>query len=164
MLGTDAWNTLQIRENAGPPITTRRRNSVEQTLAIIKPDAVARRLVGRILARIEAEEFRIRAMRFVTLSEKEAEDFYEIHRSRPFFKSLVNFMASGPIVVIALEASEAIGKWRTLMGATDPTTAEPGTLRREFGSTIERNATHGSDGRDTAAFELRYFFQEDGLV
>ncbi len=137
---------------------------MEQTLAIIKPDAVARRLVGRILVRIEAEEFRIRAMRLVTLSEKEAEGFYEIHRSRPFFKSLIKFMASGPIVVIALEAPEVIGRWRSLMGATDPTAAESGTLRREFGSTIERNATHGSDGHDTAAFELRYFFKKDGLV
>lgn len=131
---------------------------MERTLAIIKPDAVERRLTGRILLRIEEAGFGIRAMRMVRLSRAEAEGFYYVHRERPFFASLTAFMSSGPAVVLALEADDAIRKWRDLMGATDPAKAAAGTLRREFGSSIERNATHGSDGPDTAAFELGYFF------
>lgn len=131
---------------------------MERTLAIIKPDAVSRRLTGRILQRIEATGFEIRAMRMVRLTRAEAEGFYDVHRERPFFSSLTAFMSSGPAVVLALEAPDAIRKWRDLMGATDPANAEPGTLRREFGASIERNATHGSDGPGTAAFELGYFF------
>jgi nucleoside-diphosphate kinase len=131
---------------------------MEQTLAIIKPDAVAARYTGRIIRRIEDEGFQIRAMRLVKLSPSQAEGFYAVHRQRPFFASLTAFMASGPVVVMALEAEDAIRKWRVLMGATDPSKAEAGTLRKEFGASIENNATHGSDGGDTAAFELGYFF------
>ena len=128
------------------------------TFAIIKPDAVKARYAGRILARIEQEGFTIRAMRLVNLSQKEAEGFYAVHRERPFFASLTKFMSSGPAIVMALEAPDAIKKWRTLMGATDPAKADAGTLRKEFGASIENNATHGSDAPETAAFELGYFF------
>ena len=131
---------------------------MERTFAIIKPDAVASRLTGRIIQRIEDEGFQIRAMRMVRLSQGEAEGFYAVHRARPFFASLTTFMASGRAVVMALEAPDAISKWRTLMGATDPAKADAGTLRKEFGRSIENNATHGSDAADTAAFELGYFF------
>src|SRR4051794_41101078 len=130
----------------------------ERTLAIIKPDAVERRLAGRIIQRIEDEQFHIRAMRRLSLSQAQAEGFYAVHRARPFFSSLTEFMASGPVIVLVLEAADAIKKWRTLMGATDPAKADAGTLRREFAQSIERNATHGSDGLDTAAFEIGYFF------
>jgi nucleoside-diphosphate kinase len=130
----------------------------ERTLAIIKPDAVERRLVGRIIQRIEESGFQIRAMKRVHLSKRDAEGFYAVHRERPFFASLTSFMSSGPAVVMVLEAPEAIKKWRTLMGATDPAKADPGTLRKEFAQSIERNATHGSDAPETAAFETGYFF------
>jgi nucleoside-diphosphate kinase len=132
---------------------------MERTFAIIKPDAVQRRLAGKILARIEDAGFTIRAMRLQHLSKREAEGFYAVHRERPFFGALTDFMSSGPCVVMALEAPDAIKKWRALMGATDPAKADAGTLRKEFGSSIERNATHGSDAPETAAFELGYFFR-----
>ena len=131
---------------------------MERTLAIIKPDAVAARAAGRIIQRIEDGGFQIRAMRLLHLSAREAEGFYAVHRERPFFRSLTKFMSSGPVVVLALEAEGAIRKWRDLMGATDPAKAAAGTLRKEFGRSIENNATHGSDAPDTAAFELGYFF------
>ena len=131
---------------------------MERTFAIIKPDAVRARVAGRIIQRIEDEGFQIRAMRLVNLSKTDAEGFYAVHRERPFFASLTTFMSSGPAVVLALEAPDAIRKWRTLMGATDPAKADPGTLRKEFGTSIENNATHGSDAPETAAFELGYFF------
>jgi nucleoside-diphosphate kinase len=137
---------------------------MERTLAIIKPDAVEKRLVGRILARIEEVGFTIRAMRMQHLTTREAEGFYAVHRERPFFGELTAFMASGPCIVLALEAPDAIRRWRETMGATDPAKAEPGTIRREFGESIGRNATHGSDGPDTAAFELGYFFRGLELV
>jgi nucleoside-diphosphate kinase len=130
----------------------------ERTLAIIKPDAVARRLAGRILGRIEDEGFSVRAMRRLHLSKTEAEGFYAVHRARPFFASLTEFMSSGPCVVLVLEAPDAIKKWRALMGATDPAKADAGTLRKEFAESIERNATHGSDAPETAAVEIPYFF------
>jgi nucleoside-diphosphate kinase len=130
----------------------------ERTLAIIKPDAVERRLAGKITQRIEDSGFQIRAMRLVRMSKRDAEGFYAVHRERPFFKSLTEFMSSGPAIVMVLEAPDAIGKWRTLMGATDPAKADPGTLRKDFGQSIERNATHGSDAPDTAAYEIGYFF------
>ena len=130
----------------------------ERTLAIIKPDAVERKLAGRIIQRIEDEGFQIRAMRRVHLTKGEAEGFYAVHRERPFFGSLTAFMSSGPAIVLALEAPDAIKKWRTLMGATDPAKADAGTLRKEFGASIENNATHGSDAPETAQFELGYFF------
>ncbi|MEO6212559.1 MAG: nucleoside-diphosphate kinase [Vicinamibacterales bacterium] len=131
---------------------------MELTFAIIKPDAVKSRYTGRIVQRIEQEGFTIRAMRMVSLSQREAEGFYAVHQDRPFFGSLTTFMSSGPVVVLALEAPDAIKKWRALMGATDPAKADAGTLRKEFGASIENNATHGSDAAETAAFELGYFF------
>src|SRR6266850_1526446 len=137
---------------------------IERTLAIIKPDAVERHLAGMIIQRIEAEGFQIRAMRRVSLTKAQAEGFYAVHRERPFFASLTAFMSSGPAIAMVLEAPDAIKKWRTLMGATDPAKADPGTLRKEFGESIERNATHGSDGPDTAAYEIGYFFAGVELV
>lgn len=131
---------------------------MEMTFAIVKPDAVRARVAGQIIQRIENEGFQIRAMRLVSLSKREAEGFYAVHRERPFFSSLTTFMSSGPAIVLALEAPDAIKKWRTLMGATDPAKADAGTLRKQFGSSIEHNATHGSDAPETAAFELSYFF------
>ena len=130
----------------------------QRTLAIVKPDAVLRRVAGRIIQRIEDEGFQIRAMRRLHLSTEQAEAFYAVHRERPFFRSLTDFMSSGPLIVMVLEAPEAIKEWRTLMGATDPAKADPGTLRNEFGQSIEKNATHGSDGSETAAYEIGYFF------
>jgi nucleoside-diphosphate kinase len=132
---------------------------MERTFAIIKPDAVESHLAGKILARIEEAGFVVRGMRMQHLSKREAEGFYAVHRERPFFPNLTAFMSSGPCVVLALEAPDAIRKWRALMGATDPAKAEAGTLRRDFGTSIERNATHGSDAPETAAFELGYFFR-----
>jgi nucleoside-diphosphate kinase len=133
--------------------------STERTFAIIKPDAVQARVAGRILARIEEAGFTIRGLRLTHLTRREAEGFYAVHRERPFFTSLTEFMSSGPCIVMALEAPDAIRKWRALMGATDPAKAEAGTLRKEFGTSIEHNATHGSDAPETAAFELGYFFR-----
>jgi len=131
---------------------------MERTLALIKPDATANRQTGAIIDRIERAGFRIRAMKMLRLTRGEAEGFYAVHRQRPFFASLTQFMSSGPIVALALEAPDAIRQWRTVMGATDPAKAEPGTIRRDFASSIERNATHGSDAPETAAVELGYFF------
>jgi nucleoside-diphosphate kinase len=131
---------------------------METTLAIIKPDAVKSGHTGKIIERIESAGFQIRAMRLRHLTQKEAEGFYAVHKERPFFSSLTKFMSSGPVVVLALQAPAAIQKWRALMGATDPAKADAGTLRKEFGGSIESNATHGSDAPETAAFELGYFF------
>ena len=131
---------------------------MERTFAIIKPDAVERKLAGKIIQRIEEAGFRIRGLRLVSLSKAQAEGFYAVHRERPFFTSLTDFMSSGPAIVMLLEAEGAIRKWRDLMGATDPSKAAPGTLRAEFGSSIQCNATHGSDAPETAAVESNYFF------
>ena len=136
----------------------------ERTLAIIKPDAVERGLAGRIVQRIEESGFQIRAMKRVSLSKGGAEGFYAVHRERPFFGSLTGFMSSGPAIVLVLEAPDAIKKWRTLMGATDPAKADAGTLRKEFAQSIERNATHGSDASETAACEIGYFFSGVELI
>jgi nucleoside-diphosphate kinase len=136
----------------------------ERTLAIIKPDAVERRLAGKIVQRIEDEGFQIRAMKRMSLSKPQAEGFYAVHRERPFFGSLTAFMSSGPAIVMVLEAPEAIRKWRILMGATDPAKADPGTIRKEFAQSIERNATHGSDAPETAAYEIGYFFAGVELI
>jgi nucleoside-diphosphate kinase len=130
----------------------------ERTLAIIKPDAVERRVAGKIIERIEAEGFQIRAIKRVNLSQAQAEGFYAVHRQRPFFASLTSFMSSGAAIVMVLETADAIKKWRTLMGATDPAKADAGTLRKQFAESIERNATHGSDAPETAAYEIGYFF------
>ena len=137
---------------------------MEKTLAIIKPDAVTQRVTGQIIRRIEEEGFLIRAMRMVHLSQAQAEGFYAVHSQKPFFVSLTGFMSLGPIVVLVLEAEDAIRKWRDLMGATDPTKAAGTTIRKEFGGSIERNATHGSDAVETAVQEINYFFPGGDLV
>jgi nucleoside-diphosphate kinase len=130
----------------------------ERTLCIIKPDAVAARQVGQILARLEGAGFEIVALRMRRLSHAEAEGFYHVHRERPFFNSLVEFMASGPCVPMVLEAENAIAKLREIMGATDPAKAAAGTIRKDFASSIEANRIHGSDAAETARFEIGYFF------
>jgi nucleoside-diphosphate kinase len=132
--------------------------AVERTLAIIKPDAVKRGLTGDILSRIHAAKFQIVAIKSVQLSRTEAEEFYAVHRERPFFGELVEFMSSGKSVPMVLEADGAIAKWRETMGATDPAKAAPGTIRKELGTSIQFNCTHGSDAPQTAAFEIGYFF------
>ena len=132
---------------------------MERTFAIIKPDAVAAGHSGAILHRLEAAGFTVAAMRLGRLSKGDAKGFYAVHQERPFFDDLTTFMSSGPVVVLALTAPGAIGKWRVLMGATDPAKADQGTLRHDFGTSIQRNATHGSDAPETAAFELNYFFR-----
>ena len=137
---------------------------MERTFAIIKPDAVERGLAGKILARIEAAGFTVKALRKQHLTKREAEGFYAVNRERPFFGELTTFMSSGPCIVMALEAPDAIKKWRDTMGATDPAKADPGTLRKDFGESIGRNATHGSDAPETAAFELAYFFRGMELI
>ena len=138
--------------------------SLERTLAIIKPDAVGRNLTGEILSRIHAARFQIVAIKSLRLTKKEAEGFYAVHRERPFFKDLTDFMSSGKAVVMVLEADGAIAKWRETMGATDPAKAALGTIRRELGTSIQYNCTHGSDARETAAFEISYFFASSELV
>lgn len=138
--------------------------SIERTLAIIKPDAVSRGLAGDILSRIHAAKFQIVAIKSLRLTKAEAGGFYAVHRQRPFFEDLCNFMSSGKIVVIALEAESAITKWRDTMGATDPAKAAPGTIRKELGTSIQNNCTHGSDAPETAAFEIGYFFSGSELI
>jgi nucleoside-diphosphate kinase len=138
--------------------------AVERTLAIVKPDAFARGLAGEIISRIHAAKFQIVAVKSLRLTMTEAEGFYAVHRERPFFKDLTQFMSSGKVVVLALEAESAIAKWRDLMGATDPAKAAPGTLRKDLGTSIQNNCTHGSDAPETAAFEIRYFFAGSELV
>jgi nucleoside-diphosphate kinase len=137
---------------------------MERTFAIIKPDAVERGLAGEILARIIKAGFTVKAMRLQHLTKREAEGFYAVHRERPFFAELTDLMSSGPCVLLAIEAPDAIRKWRDTMGPTDPAKAVPGTLRRDFGQSIGRNATHGSDAPETAAFELGYFFRGMELI
>ena len=131
---------------------------MERTFAIIKPDAFAAGNAGKILARIYQEGFRVVGLKKLYLSKTEAEGFYYVHRGKPFFAELTDFMSSGPCLVMVLEADDAIKKWRDLMGATDPAEAAEGTLRKEFGTFVGENATHGSDAPDTAAFEISYFF------
>ena len=132
--------------------------AVERTLSIIKPDAVAKNAIGQILARFEAAGLRIVAARMKHLSRAEAEGFYAVHRERPFFKDLVEFMVSGPIMVQVLEGENAIARNRELMGATDPKKAAPGTIRADFAASIDANAVHGSDGSETARNEVAFFF------
>ena len=132
--------------------------ATERTLAIIKPDAVKRGLSGEILSRINSAKFQIVAIKSLRLSKSEAEGFYAVHRERPFFGELTDFMSSGKAIVMVLEAEGAITKWRDTMGATDPAKAAPGTIRRDLGTSIQYNCTHGSDAPQTAAFEIGYFF------
>jgi len=136
----------------------------EKTLAIVKPDAFGRGLTADIISRIHAAKFKVVAVKSLRLTKAEAEGFYAVHRERPFFKDLTEFMSSGKVVVMVLEAENAISRWRDVMGATDPGKAAPGTIRKELGSSIQNNCTHGSDAPDTAAFEISYFFAGSELV
>src|SRR4030088_1600995 len=138
--------------------------SMERTLAIIKPDAVGRGLSGEILSRIHKAGFQIVAIKTLRLTRMEAEGFYAVHRERGFFGELTEFMSSGKVVVLAIESEGAIAKWRETMGATDPAKAAPGTIRRDLGTSIGSNCTHGSDAPDTAAFELGCFFEGYDLI
>jgi nucleoside-diphosphate kinase len=135
-----------------------------RTFTILKPDSVAAGHAGAIISRLEKEGFRVVAMKRVHLTEKQAQGFYYVHKERPFFGSLVKFMSEGPIIPMVLEADNAIEKLRKVMGATDPAKADAGTIRKEFATDIERNAIHGSDAPDTAAFEISYFFSQLELV
>ena len=132
--------------------------SVERTLSIIKPDAVAKNVIGQIITRFEGAGLKVVAARMARLSQAEAEGFYAVHRERPFFKDLVSFMISGPVMIQALEGEGAILKNRDLMGATDPKKAAPGTIRADFADSIDANAVHGSDAAETAAVEIAFFF------
>jgi nucleoside-diphosphate kinase len=131
---------------------------IEQTLSIIKPDAVGRNLIGKIYALFEGQGLKVVAAKMKHLTKKEAEGFYAVHKERPFFKSLVEFISSGPVLIAVLEGENAILKHREIMGATDPKKAAPGTIRAEFAKSIDENCVHGSDGAETAAFEIGYFF------
>ena len=132
--------------------------AIERTLSIIKPDAVAKNVIGKIYSRFESNGLKVIASKMVWLSPQEAGQFYAVHKERPFFKDLVNFMISGPVMIQVLEGEGAITKNRDLMGATDPKKAEPGTIRADFAESIDANAVHGSDGADTAAAEIAFFF------
>ena len=138
--------------------------SIEQTFAIIKPDAVASGHTGQILAMIEKAGFRIRGMKMTRLSKQQAEGFYEVHNQKPFFGGLVTFMTEGPVVVLVLQRENAILHWREVMGATNPDKAAEGTIRKKFASSIERNSVHGSDAPETAAVEIPFFFSMAELL
>jgi nucleoside-diphosphate kinase len=137
--------------------------AIERTLSIIKPDAVAKNIIGEIYSRFEKNGLRIIAARMMHLSREQAEGFYAVHRQRPFYKDLVQFMTSGPVVVQVLEGEDAINRNRELMGATNPRDAAPGTIRADFATTVDENAVHGSDGPDTAKQEIAFFFGDGGL-
>lgn len=138
--------------------------ALERTFSIIKPDATRRNLTGAINAKIEAAGLRIVAQKRIWMSQKQAETFYGVHAARPFFKDLVSFMISGPVVVQVLEGEGAIAKYRDVMGATNPANAAPGTIRKEFAESIEANSVHGSDAPETAAVEIAYFFSGTEIV
>jgi len=133
---------------------------MQKTFSILKPDTVSAGKAGAVLAEIEKAGFRIRALKMLHLTEAQAQGFYHVHKERPFFGSLVKFMTEGPIVAMVLESENAIEKLRKVMGSTDPGKADNGTIRKQFGTNIERNSIHGSDGPDTAAFEISYFFNQ----
>jgi nucleoside-diphosphate kinase len=137
--------------------------SVEQTLSIIKPDGVQKNLIGEVYSRFEKAGLQIVAARMLQLSQEQAEGFYAVHRERPFFKDLVSYMTSGPVVVQALQGEDAVNKNRQIMGATDPAKADEGTIRAEFAESIEENIVHGSDAPETAAQEIAYFFGDNGI-
>jgi nucleoside-diphosphate kinase len=137
--------------------------TIERTLSIIKPDGVAKNLIGEIYSRFEKAGLQIVAARMLHLTTEQAEGFYAVHRERPFFRDLVGYMCSGPVMVQALEGEGAVAKNRDLMGATDPAKAAAGTIRRDFAASIEENVVHGSDAPETAAEEIRFFFGDDGL-
>jgi nucleoside-diphosphate kinase len=138
--------------------------ALQRTLAIIKPDAVAAGNIGVIIKEIEKNDFQIVALKMLRLTTSQAEGFYAVHRERPFFGSLVEFMTEGPVVTMILQKENAIVAWRNLMGATDPAKADEGTIRKKYGASLQNNATHGSDAEETAAFETRYFFNAMEIV
>jgi nucleoside-diphosphate kinase len=135
-----------------------------RTFTIVKPDSVRKGNFGKIISRLEAEGFRVLGLKKVSLSQKQAEGFYGVHRERPFFKSLVEYMTSGPVFVAALERDNAVAHLRNVMGATDPLKADAGTIRKEFGESIEQNAIHGSDSDENAAIEIAFFFSTSELL
>ncbi len=137
---------------------------MERTLAIIKPDAVERNIIGKIMGKMESAGFTIAGMKKIRLARAEAEGFYYVHKERPFFNDLCTYMSRGPIIVLVLEKENAVPEWRKLMGATNPAAAETGTIRKEFGLSIEENCVHGSDSAESAAFEIPYFFSRIELV
>jgi nucleoside-diphosphate kinase len=139
-------------------------SQLERTLAILKPDAVSRRIAGEIFCLIERNDFRIRGMKMLRLSRAAAEGFYAVHRGKPFFPGLIEFMTEGPVVVLALERENAIEKWREVMGATNPAHAAEGTIRRRFATAMDRNCVHGSDAPETARAEIAWFFAETELL
>jgi nucleoside-diphosphate kinase len=138
--------------------------SVERTFAIIKPDAVERNLTGALLGKIEGAGFKIVGMKKLHLTKAQAEGFYYVHKDRPFFSGLCEFMSRSPVVVLALEKENAISRWRELMGATDPSKAEAGTIRKDFGVSLGENTVHGSDSPESAAYEIPYFFSHLELI
>lgn len=148
------WNHFKQRKN---------KMSVEQTLSIIKPDGVEKNLIGEIYRRFENAGLQIVASRMMHLSKEQAEGFYEVHKERPFYNDLVSYMTSGPVIVQVLEGESAISKNREIMGATNPADADAGTIRKDFAASIEENVVHGSDGPETAAQEIAFFFGDDGL-
>jgi len=131
---------------------------MEKTLSIVKPDGVQKHLIGEVIKRFEDRGLKVIGLKMISMDKKEAEGFYAVHRGKPFFESLTTFMSSGPSVVMVLEGEGAISKTRELMGATDPKQAKEGTLRRQFATNVEKNVVHGSDAPETAAFEIKYFF------
>ena len=133
---------------------------MERTLSIVKPDAVKRQLMGEIIRRLEENNLKVVAAKMLFLSKKEAEGFYAVHQGKAFFESLTKYMSSGPILVMVLEGENVIARTRVIMGATNPAEAAPGTIRKEFGTSIEQNSVHGSDSPETAAFEISYFFKQ----
>ena len=137
---------------------------MERTLSIIKPDGVSRGVIGEVLKRLEASDFKIAAMKLVHMTQAQAQGFYAVHRERPFFESLTNFMCSGPALVMVLEGEDIISRYRQLMGATNIKDAAPGTIRADFATDIEKNVVHGSDAPETAAFEIGYFFNAFEIV
>lgn len=138
--------------------------AVERTLAIIKPDALEKGIIGEVVKRIDDASLKIVGMKMLAMNKSRASGFYAVHKDKPFFESLVEFMSSGPCIVMALEGADAIAKWRKTMGVTDPEQAEEGTIRGDFGTTIQCNAVHGSDAPETAKFEIAYFFEPNEIV
>jgi len=141
-----------------------RKGGKQRTLSIVKPDGVKKGVVGEVIRRFEKEGIRVVAMKMLHLTKKRAEGFYAVHRERPFFASLTDFMSSGPIVVMVLEGDDVIARNRTIMGATDPKKADKGTIRADFAGSIEQNIVHGSDAPETATAEIRYFFSEMDII
>jgi nucleoside-diphosphate kinase len=142
----------------GEKSVPRRRVMVERTLSIVKPDGVAKNLIGEVIGRFEREGLRVLALKMVHMTKEQAQGFYAVHREKPFFDSLTDFMSSGPAVVMVLEGEDAVSRTRRIMGATNPKDADPGTIRKEFADNVERNIVHGSDSPQTAETEIKYFF------